>query len=127
MKCISLWQPWASYVAYGMKRFETRHWRTNHRGPLAIHAARRPIDIGGRALLGKYPLRRNPIRFGFVIATCRLVDVIAAPRATNDERENELGDFGPERYAWILLDVVPLQVPIATRGRQGLFDVDLGV
>jgi activating signal cointegrator 1 len=41
MKAISLWQPWASAVAVGAKRVETRSWATGYRGPLAIHAARR--------------------------------------------------------------------------------------
>lgn len=39
MKVLSLWQPWATLVAIGVKRIETRSWRTNYRGPLAIHAA----------------------------------------------------------------------------------------
>jgi hypothetical protein len=39
MRCISLWQPWAALVVIGAKRFETRHWSTRYRGPLAIHAA----------------------------------------------------------------------------------------
>lgn len=41
IKCISLWQPHASLVAFGEKPFETRHWSTRYRGLLAIHAAKR--------------------------------------------------------------------------------------
>jgi len=41
MKAISLWQPWASAIAVKAKRIETRHWYTDYRGPLAIHAAKR--------------------------------------------------------------------------------------
>ena len=26
MKCISIWQPWASLIVHGMKFFETRSW-----------------------------------------------------------------------------------------------------
>lgn len=40
MNAISLWQPWASLVAAGIKRIETRSWGTNFRGPIAIHAAK---------------------------------------------------------------------------------------
>lgn len=43
MRAISLWQPWASAVALGSKRVETRHWPTDYRGPLAIHAAKRKV------------------------------------------------------------------------------------
>ncbi len=40
MKALTLWQPWASAVAVGAKRIETRAWSTEYRGPLAIHAAK---------------------------------------------------------------------------------------
>lgn len=41
MKALSLTQPWATLVAIGAKRLETRSWSTTYRGPLAIHAAKR--------------------------------------------------------------------------------------
>lgn len=40
MKALTLTQPWASLVALGAKRLETRSWATTYRGPLAIHAAK---------------------------------------------------------------------------------------
>jgi hypothetical protein len=40
MKVLTLTQPWATLVAIGAKRIETRSWSTNYRGPLAIHAAK---------------------------------------------------------------------------------------
>lgn len=39
MKALTIWQPWASLLACGGKRFETRSWATSYRGPIAIHAA----------------------------------------------------------------------------------------
>lgn len=41
MRALSLWQPWASLVACGAKRWETRSWGTGYRGPLLIHAAQK--------------------------------------------------------------------------------------
>jgi activating signal cointegrator 1 len=41
MKCISLWQPWASLLANGKKKAETRHWPIHYRGPMLIHAAKK--------------------------------------------------------------------------------------
>ena len=38
MKIITLKQPWASLVAYGIKKYEFRTWKTNYRGKLLIHA-----------------------------------------------------------------------------------------
>ena len=41
MKAITIWQPWASLLAHGVKQYETRSWATSYRGPIAIHAAAR--------------------------------------------------------------------------------------
>jgi hypothetical protein len=38
MKGLTLTQPWATLVAIGAKRIETRSWPTRYRGLLAIHA-----------------------------------------------------------------------------------------
>ena len=46
MKALTLTQPWATLVAMGAKRIETRSWTTNYRGPLAIHAGKGPSTIG---------------------------------------------------------------------------------
>ncbi|TRU31740.1 MAG: ASCH domain-containing protein [Microcystis aeruginosa Ma_QC_B_20070730_S2] len=51
MKAISLWQPWASLVANGLKLYETRGWPTKYRGVLAIHAAKRPLCKQGKSLI----------------------------------------------------------------------------
>lgn len=40
IRVLTLTQPWATLVALGAKRIETRSWGTGYRGPLAIHAAR---------------------------------------------------------------------------------------
>lgn len=45
MKALTIRQPWATLIAYGVKTIETRSWHTNYRGPVAIHAgATRPAD-----------------------------------------------------------------------------------
>lgn len=43
MKAITIWQPWASLLACGAKQYETRSWKTDYRGPIAIHAAQKDI------------------------------------------------------------------------------------
>jgi hypothetical protein len=40
MKLLSLWEPWATLMAIGAKRIETRSWDTNYRGWIAIHASK---------------------------------------------------------------------------------------
>jgi hypothetical protein len=40
LKALTLTQPWATLVAIGQKRIETRSWSTPYLGPIAIHAAK---------------------------------------------------------------------------------------
>lgn len=80
MRLLSLWQPWASFMAWGFKSIETRGWTTPYRGPVAIHAAkdRRAMKDADGLLhdagfarpagpAGTYP-------FGYVVAVGDLVD-----------------------------------------------------
>jgi protein gp37 len=59
IKALSLWQPWASLMAARVKIHETRHWKTDYRGPIAIHAAK-TRDFAGApdelcaAMFGKF-------------------------------------------------------------------------
>lgn len=89
MKTLTLWQPWASLLACGAKKFETRGWATQYRGPIAIHAAMlnpfkaiRPIPEDAvwemRQALKKAGILNNTSDFralprGAVIATGELV------------------------------------------------------
>jgi activating signal cointegrator 1 len=43
MKAISICQPWATLIVIGAKRFETRSWKTDYRGILAIHASKTKV------------------------------------------------------------------------------------
>lgn len=131
MRALSLTQPWAGLVAAGIKRYETRSWRTSYRGALAIAATlndrngRRQL-VSDAALLhvceqsglvpGAWPL-------GAIVAVCRLVDCVPTidVRLPDDSVEWIAGDFSPGRYAWKLEDVRALEAPIPCRGSLGLW------
>lgn len=131
MKALTLWQPWAGAIALGWKRFETRSWSTEYRGPLLIHAARRPIDEAGRRSVFLADAVRNPdwtsrtFPLGAVVALAVLDYVwqTDAIRIDQGQMERELGDWSSGRFAWQLKDVVPLE-PIPAAGRQGLWTPD---
>lgn len=93
MKAITLWQPWASLVALGVKTIETRAWSTSYRGPLAIHAAQGERWRHGQRFgdwLAYRTSKTHPARIynrdapplvrglplGAVVATCTLTDVV---------------------------------------------------
>jgi hypothetical protein len=125
MRGFTLTQPWASLVASGHKRVETRNWRTNYTGPIAIHAAKGfPKDAQyfaseerafGR-ITGNVPLSAI-VAVGRLIG-CRFTQDVAAQLTVLERR---LGDYTPGRYAWFLSDIVALPEPMPCRGALGLW------
>lgn len=126
MKALTLWQPWATLVALGLKRYETRGWTTLYRGPLAIHAAktRKGIQVAGADVLEL--VAGETMLFGSVVAVCDFDGVVETDgaRGAMDSRELLVGDWGEGRHAWRLSRVAPLRAPLYIRGRQGLWSLD---
>ena len=135
MKAISLWQPWATLIALGVKQYETRDWTTHYRGLLAIHAAKRPVvwrEIEGNieAALIRKGEKYNHLPLGAVLCIVRLVDIVpvedVVKLAESDWRiKNEELDFGnyqPDRYAWKLEMVKVSPEPVPVKGAQGLWE-----
>jgi activating signal cointegrator 1 len=127
MRAISLWQPWATAIAVGNKRVETRHWTTRYRGPLAIHAAKRWGPDQREFASVEHALGRLPARvpLGVIVATCRLVDIRPTQELhpTVSAVERLYGNYEWGRFGWLLEDVVALPEPIPFKGGQGFFDV----
>lgn len=127
MKAISLLQPWASLIAIGAKKIETRSWSTKYRGPLAIHASRsnknqllRFMEPFLKALrgIGILPL-------GAIVTTCNLVDCVKMTQEfidTVQSPELDFGDYAVGRYAWILENIKPLEKPIPASGALSLWN-----
>ncbi len=152
MKAITVYQPWASLIAVGAKKYETRSWSTNYRGPIAIHAGKKPFTnneyTDGELYPFAYALNLpdiysfDTLTLGAVIATAELVDChkIIARYGDNHPcihyqpfnaymqeipiigNELLLGDWTPGRYAWELTNVKMLPEPIPVRGQQGLWE-----
>ncbi len=133
MKAITLWQPWASLVAIGAKRIETRSWATKYRGPLAIHAAQKHITIvddlkASRLIQNTIHSRGVAIKDlpkGVVLATSILVDCVRITPEFMDtlsEQEKAFGDYTLGRYAWVLEDIKKLDKPIPAIGKQRLWE-----
>jgi hypothetical protein len=142
MKCLSLWQPWATLMWLRLKFNETRSWETLYRGPLAIHAAKTwNRELAGmicepefKAALeemwpgymsafdfGKNVLPRGSILCVVNLDKCvRITDKNAPPPGTN---ERAFGDYTPGRFAWCTSNARQLREPLPWKGAQGLFDV----
>src|SRR6266403_974869 len=135
MKCISLWQPWASLWLTDRKRHETRHYATAHRGLLYVHAAKRPIresDLSPRLraiceeeFVGHF---WKELPFGAVIGIVNIADCIRTEDVNPIEADDmECGDFSPGRYAW-RRSLNPTHIaPWPYKGLQSMWDIrDLG-
>ena len=141
MKAITLTQPWASLIAIGAKRIETRSWAPWHTGPLAIHAAK-AFPREAQDLCMEQPFHSALhaggipsyvyLPRGVVVATCMLVNCIRVEDLTPlignpepSELERAFGNYDSGRWAWILADVVPLTPPVPARGALGLWEWSL--
>lgn len=130
---ISLHQPWASLIFAGVKRHETRAFPLPVRligEQVAIHAAkRRPADLPGLdricwAHLGPDWQRHVPL--GRVLGLVRF----GAPIRTGgdlvpDGIDREVGNWGPGRWVWPVLEFQALIRPPEATGRQGWWRVTL--
>lgn len=119
MKVLTLTQPYATLVAIGAKRIETRNWHTRYRGPLAIHAAQGLGPVGGlrgfseictsspfwevlnsAGYCGHHP--RQPER-GAIVAVCELHTCVSTIALATMKSYNELLPNGSAR-TWRLTD-----------------------
>src|SRR5829696_4018568 len=109
MKALTLTQPWATLVATGLKKVETRSWTTRYRGSLAIHAARGFPRIAREFAEGERAMGRlvAEVPLGAVVAIARLVDVRPASEMEGEISilERSYGDYSAGRYAWMLEDI----------------------
>jgi len=132
MKTLTLWQPWASLIVWGEKRFETRSWTTSYRGPLAIHAAKHRVgwdmlmDRTIQAVLerNQQQFEQNGLPFGAVLCIVNLTGIIATELIRGDltDQEKLLGDYSTGRFAWKLDVVEVFDKPIPAKGAQGLWE-----
>jgi hypothetical protein len=148
---LSLTQPWASLVALGAKRMETRSWRTDYRGWLAIQAAKKfPKDDQELCLervflealrprYGNVPYRLLPL--SAIVAVARLTDCLRTEqflmrgdcpepdlipgwtKIALSNQEYAFGNYDCGRWAWVLDDVRELPEPVHCPGALGLWKV----
>jgi hypothetical protein len=135
MKALSVYQPWATLLILGAKRYEIRPWHTEHRGPLAIHSSRRiPPEL--RLLCGREPWRGilraaglctwMDLPCGVLLGAVDLVRCLRVEEASAFGllgTDSTLPDKLPGQWAWEMARPRRLAVPVPARGWPGLFEV----
>lgn len=115
MKALTLSQPWASTIALGRKRIETRNWHPKeHPGVLAIVSSNKNMTGSQREIA--YSFFGDHIDFPrrsiLAVAQVRVCLRTETVRHKLHDQELELGDYTPGRWAWMLGEVVALSKPI---------------
>lgn len=128
MKALSIIQPWASLIVYGVKDIENRTWTTTYRGPLLVHAGKKMLDEQWAAaadMMGRAGLRRtvdlDPLGWlgtqeprGGIVGVADLVDVV---------RDSPSPWAIPGSFHWLLRNPRRLSFRPWT-GALGLFNVE---
>lgn len=130
MKAISLWEPWASFMALGFKQNETRSWPTSYRGELLICASKKksPIPSDAQIWMEQSGLQ---LCHGFAVCVVQLDSVERTELYNAQEHpgspasEMDLGDYSPGRFVWRTSNVHRLKRLVPMKGQQGLFTLTL--
>lgn len=136
MKAITLWQPWASLIAAGVKTIETRthdRFRRLAGSRIAIHAAGRRMSYTEAAAicdflieLGVISPARTPAWFqrvalAAVVCTARVARFGILTQA--EHARAACSDIDDNRFGLFLEDVRKLDEPIPYKGERGIWNV----
>ncbi len=140
MKALTIDALWAWAIIHGPKRIENRTWRTNYRGPLAIHAGRTCSrdDEAFKFLTQqglKPPTGDDLERMrGHVLGIVELVDCVELAdireglfSCDTDAQDIASDAFSEGPMCWVIENPRPLRSPLAAPGKPGLWDIDIDV
>lgn len=140
MIAITLWQPWASLIAAGVKTVETRSWRPPQKTTgrwVAIHAGKTVRGTGEIVNSLQHPHREDvhvvndamvehfgerwatEIPYGKIVCIARVTRIVKFPNPT--VIPDGFGDYGRGRFGWVLDDIHRLEVPPNVVGKRGIW------
>ena len=126
MKALSLTQPWATAIFRLNKQIETRAWKTDFRGMIAIHAAKGFPKYAREFAETELALGRIPRRlpFGAIIGFVTIFDILKTEDIVQSISaiERLYGDYSYGRYAWKMSTVISIE-PIPCKGHLGLWNI----
>lgn len=127
MKVLSLKEPYATLIKTGVKKIETRSWKTNYRGELYIHSSISKLSkdiLNNKGLMNLVNI--DDLKYGYIICKCNLIDCVYMTEEfikeiKKNKREFICGEYSIGRYAWILSDIEIIE-PIQAKGSLGIWN-----
>ena len=128
MKVLTIKQPYASLIAYGIKKYEFRTWKTNYRGEVLIHAGK-SVD---KKAMEEFKVYDLDYPCGCIIAKVKITDVTLVTDEFRGKLEKEnplvykhvIQDKNWQGYGFKMEDVQRIE-PIYVKGKLGLWNYDL--
>ena len=134
-KALTIWQPYATLLVAGIKKYETRHWDTAYRGPVVItaglHWSKQQAELVEN-LKRKYPeltdlLSDLPTGEALGVVELKTIHQTDVLYIKDNPLEMFVGNFNGDRYAWEMVNQQPFQKPMKVKGRQGLWNWSLAL
>jgi activating signal cointegrator 1 len=143
VKALTIYNPWAWAIAWGLKEYETRSWKPTGMKAgdlLGIHAGAR-FTKEELASCNREPMLTILLNQGIRIVTkenmpcgamLAIAELIAVWRTEDIRdgltvRERGLGNYANRRYAWQLKIIHRFEEPISCAGAQQLWNWELPV
>lgn len=132
MRVLSIKEPFASLISLGIKKIETRSWKTNYRGEIYIHASLTKNIIKDKKRKEKllnllpenYNFKQGSIICKAILKDCIYMDEEFINNIKKDKIEYLCGHYEIGRYAWILDDIKILDEEIPAKGKLGIWNFD---
>lgn len=126
MKVITIKQPFASLISYGLKEYEFRTWKTNYRGEIYIHAGK-GID---KSAMKRYEYLNLDYPSGCIIAKAKITDCIYIDSNMKDilRKKDDKVYYGiinskNEEYGFKLENIERIE-PITINGQLGIWNYE---
>ena len=121
-KAITIRQPYATALALGLKKYETRKWFTDYDGWIAIHSGKNTDSLSlSQELIG---IDEFQLPLGAIVAVAKFkcFKISGSDIKAISDRERRLGFWYERNYAWKVTDLVQCN-PVEVLGTRGLWFV----
>eukprot|EP01103_Thecamoeba_quadrilineata_P020422 TRINITY_DN8748_c0_g1_i1.p1 TRINITY_DN8748_c0_g1~~TRINITY_DN8748_c0_g1_i1.p1 ORF type:complete len:151 (+),score=21.41 TRINITY_DN8748_c0_g1_i1:466-918(+) len=124
---MSMWQPWASLLVYGIKKIEGRSWDTDFRGMLwiasGVHETTQEEFSGIEQFYQERGVTEFPANYpkGALLGCVEVVDVL--PQAEYRKKTDETREESGSDYLFICQSPQRLIVPVSVSGSHKIWNL----